>query len=168
MRRLLSRPDDLYLGRTSTSDAGLKHLAVLKHLTLLNLVGTKITDAGLNSLTGLQEGALFLWPIPQSLYRSVTNREVERPTDPSAWRDGSHRCGSEGARKTSTPAATRFRRNEDHRRRHSGASIASRVVPVSLFGTAVSDAGLKELRQLDKLTDLDLSQTKITDAGCKS
>ena len=41
------------------------------------------------------------------------------------------------------------------------------VTGVSLFTTAVTDAGLKELKDLKQLTTLDLDGTKVTDAGLK-
>jgi internalin A len=41
------------------------------------------------------------------------------------------------------------------------------VVGVSLFFTQVTDAGLKELRELKSLTELDLGFTAVTDVGLK-
>ncbi len=41
------------------------------------------------------------------------------------------------------------------------------VVGVDLGGTAVTDAGLKELAPLKSLTTLELSVTQVTDAGLK-
>ena len=36
-----------------------------------------------------------------------------------------------------------------------------------MWGTQISDAGLKEVVKLQQLTTLDLAHTKITDAGLK-
>ena len=44
----------LDLGVTSTSNAGMKEVAKLEHLTRLSLYSTKITDAGMAELTGLK------------------------------------------------------------------------------------------------------------------
>jgi hypothetical protein len=41
----------------------------------------------------------------------------------------------------------------------------SPVTAVDLYSTAVTDVGLKELASLKHLVRLDLSDTKITDAG---
>ncbi len=41
------------------------------------------------------------------------------------------------------------------------------VFGVSLSGTKVTDAGLKELAGLKSLTELDLDRTKVTDAGLR-
>src|ERR687885_253762 len=41
------------------------------------------------------------------------------------------------------------------------------VIAVNLAGTAVTDAGLKELKHLKQLTSLDLAVTRVTDAGLK-
>ena len=38
---------------------------------------------------------------------------------------------------------------------------------LNLYATQISDAGLKELRELTNLTHLSLKRTKITDAGLK-
>src|SRR5438477_11668371 len=41
------------------------------------------------------------------------------------------------------------------------------VIGVNLTGTKVTDAGLKELKDLKQLTSLILAKTKVTDAGLK-
>src|SRR5437870_2879959 len=41
------------------------------------------------------------------------------------------------------------------------------VIGVNLGGTKVTDAGLKELKQVKQLTDLNLDDTPVTDAGLK-
>ena len=41
------------------------------------------------------------------------------------------------------------------------------VIGVDLYGAQVTDAGLKELKDLNQLTSLDLHQTQVTDAGLK-
>ena len=46
---------ELYLGNTATTDAGLKNAAGLKELRVLGLVGTSVTDAGMKELAGLQK-----------------------------------------------------------------------------------------------------------------
>lgn len=51
----LSTLSELYLDGTTVSDQGLKHIAGLKNLTYLGLIGaSKITDAGMKELEGLQ------------------------------------------------------------------------------------------------------------------
>src|SRR5204862_7026548 len=41
------------------------------------------------------------------------------------------------------------------------------VIGVNLYGANVTGAGLKELKDLNQLTSLDLHQTQVTDAGLK-
>ena len=41
------------------------------------------------------------------------------------------------------------------------------IVGVSFFATEVTDAGLKEMKELSSLQSLSLSATKVTDAGLK-
>ncbi len=49
------RPFGLQLAHTRMTNAGLKELAALKNLTILNLEGTEVTDTGLKELAALKK-----------------------------------------------------------------------------------------------------------------
>lgn len=113
-------PFGLDLIETKVTDAGVKELVGLKSLHTLNLGGTHVTDAGLKELANLKSlHALFL---------------------------GGTQVTDAGLKEL--------------------AGLKS-LHTLWLFGTQVTDAGLKELAGLKSLHTLNLGGTQVTDVGLK-
>ncbi len=108
------------LQRTKVTDAGLEHLEGLDQLQSLNLHNTKVTDAGLEQLKGLTN--------LQSLNLGQTSA-----TDAGL----AHLKG------------------------------LTRLQSLNLEQTQVTDTGLAQLKGLTQLQSLNLTQTKVTEAGVK-
>ncbi len=162
--------EHLYLGQTNIGDAGLKHIAGLKHLKRLGLIGTRVTDAGLKELEGLQElddvllgdtnvtdaGLLSLCKLKnlQSLFLARTKIT------------GASLKDTDGLPKLTDLSLFRTKFND------AGAAELAAKFPnlkdLSLQLTSVTDAGIKPLAKLQHLTSLDLSLTRITDQGVES
>lgn len=137
-------PDEvsrLELAGTAVTDAQLQRVAKLKNLERLDLQDTKITAQGLKHLAGLKKMAL-LELRPQQL--SDANLRVLREI---------------GLLHTVSLADENF----PYQRPKSPAAVES----FSLWGSPVTDAGLKELADMKNLTWIDLRDTQITDIGLK-
>ena len=111
----------LFLANSKITDAGLAHLKGLENLKSLNLVWTKITDEGLVHLKGLTN--------LEKLYLSVT-----KITDAGLI----HLKG------------------------------LTKLKLLNLLFCKITDAGLLHLKGPGKLENLNLLGTKVTDAGVKS
>jgi len=110
----------LYILTSDVTDAGLAHLKGLKNLRGLDLSGTKVTDAGLAHLKGLTN------------LRKL-NLELTQVTDSGL----AHLKGLTNLRE------------------------------LNLWGTKLTDAGLAHLNGLTNLRVLYLLRTKVTDAGVR-
>jgi hypothetical protein len=110
----------LHLPNTKVTDAGLKELKGLNNLNVLVLNNTQVTDAGLKELKGLNN--LEILSLDGTKVTDAGLKELK------------------------------------------GLKNLTRLY---LKETKVTDAGLKELKELKNLERLDLSGTKVTDAGLK-
>jgi len=143
LKGLKDLPDlrELNLGGTPVTDAGMKELKDLKNLRTLGLVATKATEAGLKELkglTGLQ--TLYLGDGP-----AVTDAALAALREAGLLHALSQAEAKDGKR-PSGPAD---------------------VLTLDLHEAKVTDAGMKELKDLKNLQSLDLGATDVTDAGLK-
>jgi Leucine-rich repeat (LRR) protein len=129
----------LLLGQTKVTDAGLRELAPLKDLATLDLGGTKVTDDGLKELAPLQKLTTLSLPgtLTDGALRSL------------------HEIGLLHALKLPNTWGERPTKPED-------------VVSLDLSNTKVTDAGLKELAPLKKLTTLKLNNDQVADVALHS
>ncbi len=159
----------LYLGHTATSDAGLKHVAGLTRLTFLGLIGTKVTDGGMKELAGLQKLETLLLAntavteaglkelsklenlqellLPEVALTDAGLRELGKLRNLRELDLGQSKITDEGLKQLGGLA---------------------KLEDLSLNDTGISDDGLKELGKLQSLARLDLSHTRITDEGLRS
>lgn len=135
----------LNLSGTRITDKGLKELNDLHNLRYLELESTEVTDAGLNELRGLKN-LRFL-----NLAR----------TDIS----GAGLISIKGLKNLQAINLNGCQRMNDEE--FQALAEFRQLAFASLSCTAITDAGLKELklREFKRLTILDLSQTKITDSS---
>lgn len=201
-------PFVLDLSDSDVTDAGLKGLTHLKNLTALMLWGTKVTDAGLKELAPLKnltaicvdndtvtderlrvlrEAGLLhaLWKAegrdgtrpksPQDVVRfeaggtKVTNaglRELAifKNASELSWASAHLDDGTlHVLREIDLLHAVGQAKGKEDARPKS----AMEVVGLDLTRTKVTDAGLKELASLKNLTSLSLTSTEVTDEGIK-
>jgi hypothetical protein len=135
---------DLYIGRTATTDAGLKHLLPLKHLRMIGLIGTKITDAGLAELSGLKQLQILF--LGNTAITDAGLRHLAKLENLQQILLFKTKITDAGLKELQNCPA---------------------LENLSLAGTSISDAGLKHLAKLEQLSVLNLTGTKITDAGLK-
>jgi hypothetical protein len=134
----------LYLGQTSITGVGLHHLAGLKNLKTLGLIGTKVTDQGLRGIDGLES--------LQELYLSdtaITDAGLKKLAKLKTLRElllGATAVTDRGLREL---------------------EMLENLAALDLSETKISDAGLKELAKLKKLRVLSLGGTAITEKGLK-
>jgi RNA polymerase sigma factor (sigma-70 family) len=134
----------LGLNATKLTDAGMKLAASFKRLSSLDLTNTKVTATGLKELVRLK-GLSGLYLAPGQL--SDANLRV---------------LGELGLLHTLSRATAAYA--------DPSTRSEAEVIALDLSGTAVTDAGLKELarlRNLVKLEALNLSGTAVSDAGLK-
>jgi Leucine-rich repeat (LRR) protein len=132
---------EMDLAYTQVTDAGLKELVGLARLSTLNLSDTKVTSAGLTELkrlTNLRE--IDIEPTAANL-RGLAALPSLREVDPY------YHVTTDSALKD--------------------LAALKNLTSLNLSQT-VTDAGLAVVPQFEKLTKLDLSNTKITDAAFKS
>lgn len=132
-------------GGAGITDADLVHLKELKGILVLDLSGTKITDAGLDLLHG--SGTL----------KSVGVLILSGTDITSA---GLSLLG--GATQLKTLGIGRTKIGDD------GLGNLAKMIGIrslNLSGTNISNAGLAHLQKLIEIRSLDLSDTKITDEG---
>jgi hypothetical protein len=172
LARLAALPKLFGLGLwfSRVSDAGLEHLTGMAGLKWLEFVATGVTSAGADRLRKRLPGCDVKW---ESLGGEADRRAAE-------WvlaADGKARLDWLGAgwpaeAPGDLPRGNFFLAGVDIRgcRRVADADLA-RLRPlgtlriVNLSGTGVTDAGLAHFRDLVKLSYLDLSGTAVTDAG---
>jgi Leucine-rich repeat (LRR) protein len=136
---------DLDLNGTRVTDAGLANLKGL-NLRKLHLASTRITDAGLEHLKGLPD---LEWV--DLTHTPVTGTGLEYLQDMPHLQ----RINLKNARLT------------DAGLEHARALTRLHRLQLDLSGTPITDAGLKHLEGLTNLHFLDLSGTQVTDAGLK-
>jgi Leucine-rich repeat (LRR) protein len=154
----------LNLSGTRVTDLGLKGLKDLNNLQVLYLSETRITDAGVKELKGLQQlQTLWLTYTKVSPVGLADLKEVpklnELVLDDSQITD----AALQSLRKIGK-LHTYFRAWAAEGMRPSGSDDVHRVY---LAHTRVTDTGLKELKDLKALKDLDVSATVLTDVGLK-
>jgi RNA polymerase sigma factor (sigma-70 family) len=134
----------LDLTRTRVADAGLKELAGLRHLRRLFLPSSRVTDPGLKPLAGLKQLQAL------SLFNTQT---TDTGLKELAGLDRLQRLylGRTGV----TGAGLKALAGLQH------------LQNLDLENTPVTDAGLKELRGMKQLQRLDLHGTSVTDVGLR-
>ena len=138
----LTQLQQLELGFTKVTDAGLGHLKGLTQLRLLGLACTYVTDAGLEHLKGCTK-LQTLW----LGFTKVTDAGVKR-----------------------LKGLTRLELLDLGGTKVTDAGLQhlnglTQLRSLWLWHTQVTDAGLAHLKGLTQLRDLYLSSTKVTDAG---
>jgi internalin A len=144
----------LDLSRTRVTDTGLKELAGLKNLQILNLTLTDVTDAGLKELAGLknlQIVYLGFTKVTDAGMKELAGLKNLRTLDLT----GNNSIFTGGTDTGVTDAGLKE------------LAGLKNLQNVYLHFTNVTDAGLKELTGLKSLRTLDLSRTRVTDAGLK-
>jgi Leucine-rich repeat (LRR) protein len=184
----------LELGRTAVSDAGLKHLTGLSHLTSLTLPGTHVTDAGMKYIGELKQLValdLQLTPVGDTGMKHLAGltqlrtlslngtrvtdagmADVGRLTnltflrlDATAISDAGLESLT-GLSKLDNLALVSVRSIGDKGMK--SMARLKRLVSLDLRETHVTDEGLKELARCEKLASLRIGKLKITDAGVQS
>jgi internalin A len=152
----------LILSGTKVTDAGLKELRPFQHLHRLNLSHTEVTDAGLKEVVGqfkqLQTLELSETKVTDDGLKELCElKQLTRLELPnSALTDaGLHYLASAGLLHVLSEARGIYER----------ASSEAEVRSLSLRGTKVTNAGLKELNRLKNLQHLDLGSSEVTEAG---
>jgi hypothetical protein len=129
-------------------DRGMKEVARLENLRRLEIFNTQVTDAGLKELSGLRN---LRW-IGLSGAELITDGGIKELT----VHKGLQVIELVGARDKITDAALK------------DLARLKELKTIEIYGgRLVTDAGLKELIGLPKLTSLVMSDTAITDAGVK-
>ena len=129
---------------TKVTDAGLEHLKGLNQLQYLDLTQAKVTDAGLKNLKGLNK----------LLHLSLISTGV---TDA-----GLDNLKGLGQLKSLYLGGTQV--TDAGLEKLKGLNELKKL---DLWGAQVTDAGLEHLKGLNQLLVLKLNQTKVTDAGVK-
>lgn len=161
-----TRVTSLQLQSNQTNDTDLKRLAGLKHLGMLDLMRTPITDAGLAHLAGStlwglnlagtdigDEGLRHLSPL-----KELTEVELEgtKITDSGITvLEGFPRLTRIGLTDTRISAAGLARLVEK----------LPNITNLKINGTFIGDAAVEQLTQLKKLRKLDLRNTQFTPEG---
>ena len=132
--------------RSSFPDAVLVHLKVLTNLNKLFLYGTKVTDAGLGHLKGMN---LHTLNIPQhaktdfGLKHFLAAVEAPAKLELATWKI--------------TDAGLVHVKGMTNLKQLNLGSVLSK--------SEITDAGMVHLKGLTKLQELHLNETKVTDAG---
>ena len=136
----------LGLHRLAVTDAGLPHLIVLTNLQTLTLDGTSVTSAGLDLL--------------RTALPNCNVRNVGRPADAP---------GRRGAPVSSEKQAAVVKSLEKLGGRIAGTRSLGRVTMTSAIfqGYQLTDAALKDVKELTTLQELRLDQTSVTDTGLR-
>jgi Leucine-rich repeat (LRR) protein len=153
----------LSIMQTKTTDEGLKELCGMKSLIELHLHGTQITDAGMKELKGLTN----------MQYLSLSKTKVG-DVGLSNLKDMRHlkRLDLDESQVNDKALAALVEIDLLHaliKCHHNNQAPASRdeIVGINLWGCAISDEGLKQLKGLKNLANLYLSKTQVTAEGIK-
>jgi len=132
----------LRLNGTPITDAGLAHIADLDHLEELNISFTRITAAGLHhlaSLMRLRQLSFNGTPISLSDVSRLFVQRQGRPLTDALLAMGLATASADG-----------------------------NVIAVNVAGSSFGDEHLKQLEPSEKLRELHLAATQVTDAGMES
>lgn len=165
----LSQICNLSLSERPISNDGLKHVATLKSLKILDLSGTRLTDDGLAQIEGLKHidtlylsdtqltdaGLARLSSLPRLRYLRLSGTQV---TDAGA-KQIAQRLPQLNSLSISNTTLT------DQGLRH--IARLRRVHSLTLGGTKITDAGLAHLQRLSYLRGLSLEGSQITSAGLR-
>jgi hypothetical protein len=159
----------LDLEYTKITDAGVRHLAGLKHLRNLSIGGTKITDESLRTigkLSTLEDLLMESTAVGDDGVAYLSDLRNLRSLDLGKTKvgdDGLAQLGSLQQIRRLYLAETRVTdRGLQHLRHHEQLRF------LGLNNTTVSDAGMPDLAQLAQLETLWLHETDVTDAGLAS
>jgi uncharacterized protein (TIGR03067 family) len=140
----LKHLEQLDLGGTGLSDAGMKDVAKFKQLRMLWLAGTHVTDDGLKELASLDQlNYLFL------ANDKITGVGLRHLTGLKSLKSLTLR----GLLLTDAGVKE--------------LAALKQLQRLDLYESSLNDAGMKELARLEQLAWLNLSGTKVTDAGLK-
>ncbi|VTR96685.1 regulatory subunit : Putative regulatory subunit (Fragment) OS=Gemmata sp. Wa1-1 PE=4 SV=1: Sigma70_r2: Sigma70_r4_2: LRR_6: LRR_6: LRR_6: LRR_6: LRR_6: LRR_6 [Gemmata massiliana] len=137
--------------RVAITDAGLEHLAGLKNLTHLSLLGTRVRGTGLKHLTGLKNlTAIELTQAP------VTDAGLK------------HLADLKGLTRITLCYANNYYAHEDL----DGAWLKhlaglKKLTHLDLYSSRVTDEWLEHLVAPEALTHLDLGRASVTDEGLR-
>ena len=167
-------PLALNIHSTRITDAGLKELVKLKHLSSLALLGLpekdvgRITNAGLKELANVENLSSLLLNGTQITDAGMT--EVSKLKHLSSLYISHTQVTDAGLKKVAElqdlSALSFFNTSVTD----VGISELARLTNLSslcLFGAQVTDEGMKELTNLQNLSSLNLSATLVTDVGLK-
>jgi hypothetical protein len=141
--KLLPHIDILLLSSTNVTNAGMETLNGLNELNYLSLSNTKVTDVGLERLSGLKQLHMLF----------VDNTEI---TDAGLERLKGHKLRMlrlSGTQVTDIGL---------------GHLQGQKLTSLALCDTKITDAGLNLLKGQDELQSLLLNGTRITDAGLEN
>jgi hypothetical protein len=140
----LKHLEQLDLGGTGLSDAGMKEVAKFKQLRMLWLAGTTVTDDGLKELAALEQlTTLFL------------------ANDKITGVGFRHLAGLKNLKSLTLRGLSLTEAGVKE------LAALKQLQRLDLYESSVNDAGVKELARLEQLAWLNLSGTKVTDAGLK-
>ena len=158
----------LDLTYTGVTDAGMKDLAGLKNLQTLWLSGTGVADAGLRELAGLNSlQALYL---DDTKVTDTGTKELAGLKNLQTLDLHGTSVADPGLKKLATLKKLRSLNVERTHLTDAGLKELAGLKglqTLDLNGTPVTDEGLKELARLQGLQRLDLGGTPVTDAGLK-
>jgi len=154
----------LALGETAITDEGLEHLKGLKSLAQLAIYGTQVTDAGMKHLSGLTE---LRWLMLGKTRVTTAGLRELKPLRKLARLDLTGAQVNDESLKALREIDLLHALISCHYRNKAPAGD-DEIVGISLWGcSSVSDEGLKVLKGLKNLANLDLDGTRITPEGIK-
>lgn len=153
--RVLNSFGHINLSNTNISDAGLTYLSHMTRLHYLILNGTRVTQAGIAKL----QKALPSLRIEKLSTSQYGAEKAIQSAGGILFSDGSNVNAIEFTNQSGFSDAG-LKRLEGHMEAWKGT-----LTRLSLANTAISDAGLPCLYELDKLRHLDLTGTRVTSAG---
>jgi uncharacterized protein (TIGR03067 family) len=140
----LKHLEQLDLGGTGVSDAGMKDVAKFKQLRVLWLAGTAVTDDGLKELAALEQLNSLL--LANDKITGVGFRHLAALKNLESLTLRGLSLTNAGVKEL---------------------AALQQLQRLDLFESSVNDAGVKELARLKQLAWLNLSGTKVTHAGLK-
>jgi DNA-binding beta-propeller fold protein YncE len=164
----LPRMKQLQLGHSKVSDAGLRHLRGLNSVESLTLIQTNIGDAGLVHLEGLPN--LKSLTLNSSLVTDAGMRSLGQLKSLEQLDLESTQVGDAGLAHLGRLANMKRLLLSSTRITDAGlvhlAGLLN-LVELALADNPISDAGLAHLRGLKNLTELDVERTGVTDVSLK-